>query len=217
MLLCNNNNLDNLDISYCTKLQQIYCGDNNLTELNLSGFQELNSLYCFNNSLPFLNLIDLDYLVNFNGVGQNVPLTLSKNNENNYTCEIVLNNPTFGNSSISYWEDILTSTNSNVSSTTFAVQTGNPSFELSGTMNFTYSDVSIFGKELSNSLIAYVENDKLLVSGLKIGEEWSVYTISGILVYKGVATKEEESFILKDTSGVYVVRSVHETVKVISD
>ena len=60
-----------------------------------------------------------------------------------------------------------------------------------------------------------MQNKGLLVSGLKIGEEWAVYTISGVLVFKGIATKEEESIILNVAKGVYVVKSRNEAVKVI--
>jgi hypothetical protein len=68
---------------------------------------------------------------------------LYKNEEGEYTCVISLNNPTFENSAISYADGILKSTDKNVIRSKFTIQTIGASFELSGTMNFNYSDVGI--------------------------------------------------------------------------
>jgi hypothetical protein len=230
------NNLTRLDVTYNTKLQRLDVGYNKLTELNVSKCPELLSLlcefnclttlnltynpnletlYCYNNNLTELDLRDLNNLTIFYGQNQSVPLSLVSDGNGDYTRAITLNTPTFGNSAISYREGILKSTGSSVSSTGFTVQTGKPGFELSGTMNFTYSDVNIFSNKLANSLIAYISNERLYVSGLKPGDKWSVYTVSGVLVYQGVAVHEEESIVLRNAGGIYIVRSGGRAVKVI--
>jgi hypothetical protein len=64
-----------------------------------------------------------------------------------YTHAISLNKPAFGSSFIGYSEGILKSTNNTVSSTSFEVQVNRETLKLSGTMNFSYSNVGINAQE----------------------------------------------------------------------
>jgi len=101
------------------------CKANRLTELDLTGSPNLGSM-------------------DFEGGNQNVSLTLSENETGEYTHSILLNNPTFGNSAISYWDGMLKSIDSTVTSSSFTVQTiGNSDCQLKGTMNLSYSILGI--------------------------------------------------------------------------
>ena len=165
----------------------------------------------------FKNLEDFYNLIDFEGDSQIPQLTLYKNETGNYSCEITLNNPIFAAYwAIRYSNGILTSTNNNIALTYFTVQTGNPNFILEGVMSFTYSDVNISKNIISNSIQAFISNEKLYISGLKFGEQFNVYTISGVLVYQGVAAQEEETVDLTGTQSIYVVISGKRTVKVIA-
>jgi uncharacterized coiled-coil protein SlyX len=162
---CDHNQLTKLDLTTCTQLKNLYCHDNQLTELDLTNCTQLQDLDCFNNQLTELDLINctqlqfllrcmnnrltkldltgLDKLYDFYGYNQNVSLTLHKNEEDTYSHSIVLNDPAFGNPTISYANGVLESADSTVASTSFVVQTGKLGFKLSGTMNFTYFMVGI--------------------------------------------------------------------------
>jgi len=161
ILICSRNNLTILDVTNCTQLQGFICSgnslnklgvpislldlacyENSLTELDITSCTQLRLLRCAQNSLTTLDLSKMVHYPLFDAREQNVPLTLHKGVEE-YTCPISLNNPTFGNSAISYSEEILKSTDSTVSSTSFSVQTGKSGYELSGTMHLSYSIVGI--------------------------------------------------------------------------
>lgn len=57
-LLCNDNNLSQLDVSKNTQLMQLNCSNNALTSLNLNVHTELQGLYCFGNQLTNLNIVN---------------------------------------------------------------------------------------------------------------------------------------------------------------
>ncbi|MCL2074599.1 MAG: T9SS type A sorting domain-containing protein [Marinilabiliaceae bacterium] len=143
-LTCWSNMLKQLDLTHCTELQDLQCEYNQLVELFLkTNNTNLHTLYCWDNKLSQLELNGMDNLIRYYGYAQFVQLTLT-GYDTNYTLEIPLNNPTFGNSAISYENGILKSSDSSVTSTTFVTQTGKPGFTLSGTMYFTYLDVEIY-------------------------------------------------------------------------
>ncbi len=65
LLLCNTNNLDNLNVSQNIALIHLNCGGNNLTNLDLSANTSLTILKCFANNLTTLNTSnnpDITYL-----------------------------------------------------------------------------------------------------------------------------------------------------------
>ena len=55
-LICDNNNLTSLPISFNTKLRTINCYDNNITSLDVSNCVELQRLICGSNNISSLNL-----------------------------------------------------------------------------------------------------------------------------------------------------------------
>ena len=138
---CYSNNLTELDVKNCTQLQTLDCSDNNLTEFDVSNCTQLQTLGCSKNRLSKLDLTGLDKLVSFGGNYQSPhPLTLYKNESEEYACAILLNNPTFESSAISYSDGVLKSTDTTVLYTPFTVQTNKEGFKLSGEVKFDYSD-----------------------------------------------------------------------------
>ncbi|MBQ9389693.1 MAG: leucine-rich repeat domain-containing protein, partial [Synergistaceae bacterium] len=55
-LVCEGNNLTDLDVSGCTDLQELSCGENQLATLNISGCTALRILDCSYNKLASLNV-----------------------------------------------------------------------------------------------------------------------------------------------------------------
>lgn len=175
-LYCQWGYLTKLDVTNCTQLQMLTCGDNRLTEIDLTNCDQLLSLNCqanlltklevtnctllqtlrcsFNNLME-LDLSGLDNLTIFEGDNQYPPeITLYKNETDEYTCSILLNNPIFESDAISYSNGILKSNNNTILYTMFTIQTNKDGFELSGEMKFIYSTVGIEETD-SSSLSVY--------------------------------------------------------------
>jgi hypothetical protein len=71
-----------------------------------------------------------------------------------------------------------------------------------------------FENDEKNPLKAWLENDRLYIAGLNIGEQWSVYTVTGKLVYQAVANSDIMS-VIPPIRGIYIIRSGSRTVKVV--
>ena len=67
--------------------------------------------------------------------------------------------------------------------------------------------------EPEKSLKAWMYDGQLYVSGLTAGTVWSVYSISGILIYQGVALENKDNIKLP-AQGIYIVQSGDNTIKV---
>jgi hypothetical protein len=59
-----------------------------------------------------------------------------------------------------------------------------------------------------------IQNGTLHVSGLTAGRTWSVYSISGAVIYQNIANGAETEIMLT-VCGVYIVKSEKDTVKVV--
>ena len=69
------------------------------------------------------------------------------------------------------------------------------------------------GEDLQETpLTAYVKNGRLYVRGLTEGKPWSVYSASGMLVYRSIATGDME--ISLNAQGVFIIQSEDRTLKV---
>ena len=79
----------------------------------------------------------------------------------------------------------------------------------------TVEGVGISEISQPNILKAYTQSGILYVSGLIVGETWSVYNVLGKLVYQGVATAEEANTPLP-VSGMYIIRSENRVAKVVN-
>jgi len=136
----NENQLTSLNISGLINLRELWLGNNQLTSLDVSGLTNLRMLSFPHNQLTSLDLTGIDHLdaTWFNASNQiPAPLTLTGAN-NNYTLEIDLNNPINLVHGLSYFGGILTSTSNTITTSPFAVETGNPNFTLSGTLTLNY-------------------------------------------------------------------------------
>ena len=62
------------------------------------------------------------------------------------------------------------------------------------------------------TLTAWTNNGILHISGLKKGEKWEVYTVSGTKVYEGIAIRTKHVFPVKQ-KGIYIIRQGNKAVK----
>ena len=68
--------------------------------------------------------------------------------------------------------------------------------------------------EPATPLRAWIRNRLLHVEGLSAGEVWSVYSVSGALVYRNIATGEEADIPLH-AQGTYIVNTGGRTIRVV--
>ena len=155
-LWCSGNSLTELDVTDCTQLNYLVCSENKLTELKVTNCTAMQTMYCYDNNLTALDLTGCYKLNTFNGSSQRRLNTLYENETGDYTCNISLNNPTFGNNAISYSSGILKSSNITVDYTSFSVKTNKEGFELSGKLLLNYYGVQMYDPyavEVINNLI----------------------------------------------------------------
>ena len=84
------------------------------------------------------------------------------------------------------------------------------------TKDFTIVVNGVTGSpELSSAtpLCVWIRGELLHVTGLAIGELWSVYSVSGVLIYQSIAASGEADISL-GVPGVYVVQSGKNAVKI---
>jgi hypothetical protein len=62
-------------------------------------------------------------------------------------------------------------------------------------------------------LTAYIKGGRLFVRGLNEGKLWSVYSATGMLVYRGISTADEMDIPL-NAQGMFIIQSEERTVKV---
>jgi hypothetical protein len=87
----------------------------------------------------------------------------------------------------------------------------------SGVITATQHDPTTANGELNienGELKAWIQNGVLHVSGLKAGDTWSLYNLSGILLHRVAATDSKAQFPLPEL-GLYLIVSGGKTVKVI--
>jgi hypothetical protein len=80
------------------------------------------------------------------------------------------------------------------------------------TVTHTVLPVGIGDIPQAKALKAWTQNGRLHVSGLTAGKPWSVYNISGAIVYHGMAGSDEADVRLS-VRGVYIVQSGDRVVK----
>ncbi|MCL2167998.1 MAG: choice-of-anchor J domain-containing protein [Lentimicrobiaceae bacterium] len=69
-------------------------------------------------------------------------------------------------------------------------------------------------KNENNPLVAWINNDRLYISGLNIGENLDLYSVMGQLVYQGVVHSDMMSINL-NVRGVFIIKSGNRVVKVV--
>ena len=185
-LQCNNNLLTVLDVSGLVNLETFSCGNNEFTALNVSGLEKLQRFWCDNNYLTELDLTGLNSLDEFEGENQSVSLTL-KGSGTNYTAAIALNSPTptIFAAGITYNSGILTSNSKTIASSDFEVQTGLAGKTLSGTLNFTYEEISGISEIESASVKIYpnpVKDELKIESGDLTIKKVEILDVTGKVV-----------------------------------
>ena len=83
----------------------------------------------------------------------------------------------------------------------------------SKSISVTHLPNSVIVNEI-NPLKTWVSNDMLYIDGLKVGDDWRIYSVIGSLVLNGVAHNETVRVKL-DTHGVYILQSGNHVVKVV--
>jgi uncharacterized protein YjdB len=78
---------------------------------------------------------------------------------------------------------------------------------------FTTKSLTAAERAPQSSLKAWTQGETLHVKGLQAGQPWSLYSISGAMIYHGVALDSEAAVILP-ARGVYIIRSGDNTIKV---
>jgi hypothetical protein len=78
----------------------------------------------------------------------------------------------------------------------------------------TTTGIDVVGANNYSPLQAWTANGTLYISGLTAGEAFSVYNITGVLLYQGVATADKAEIPLSGR-GVYIIRSGDKTIKVV--
>jgi hypothetical protein len=63
-------------------------------------------------------------------------------------------------------------------------------------------------------LTAWAQNGILHINGLTVGELWSIYNLSGVLIYRNLATDHEATIRLPDR-GIYIIKSGNQTMKIV--
>ena len=81
------------------------------------------------------------------------------------------------------------------------------------TVEYDPSGIENIGNQ---TLKAYASNGILYVSGLTAGQLWSVYSITGALIYQGTADCIEARYALPLHRGIYIVESAGRTVKILT-
>jgi len=72
-------------------------------------------------------------------------------------------------------------------------------------------------QNVDSSLSAWINDEGFLnVKGLSPGKQWSVYNVTGALVYRGIATVREENIKITD-KGMYIIESENKTIRVVID
>jgi len=92
-----------------------------------------------------------------------------------------------------------------------------PAFDVTVVATFEYTGVTTGIDETSQTkaLRAWVQNGALHVDGLTEGKPWSVYNISGSLIYQNIADSNEAEISLP-VRGMYIVTSEKVSVKVMN-
>jgi len=213
-LYCGNNNLTELNLTNCGKLRELYCNDNHISKLDLSNCKDIDELVCRYNHLYELDVSGLSNLRYLDASNQSVWLTLKENAAGEYTTAISLNNPSFGDTAIIYSDGVLKSMDTTVTSTSFVVETNKEGYTLSGTINFTYSMLSVKQPEKIPLKIypnPTTETVTLDFSGVATGIEnirpIELYSLNGQLLQTQPVTSETTTISLAGLAkGTYILK-----------
>ena len=115
--------------------------------------------------------------------------------------------------SVGVYEVELTASNGYIPPTSATETTKNSD----ATLIFTLTVTEYTGNFIleSNSLKAWTNNGVVYVNGLTPGKPWSLYSVTGVLIYKGIAKSETENYPSLQSRGIYIITHENKTTKVI--
>ena len=210
-LACYGNKLTKLDITSCKKLERLSFGRNLLTELDVTHSERWTILNGNYNCLTGLDLSKFGFITEFEVDDQNVSLTLHENETGNYTYPILLNNPSFSNSVISYTEGLLTSTDASVDNSDFEVMVGTSlANKLRGTMHFNYIPLSIKTPENIQSGVYPNPVKDIFYIEFETFNHVILYDMQGKAVLNQIANNKTGISISHLPKGVYIVNAISE-------
>ncbi|MCL2074101.1 MAG: putative Ig domain-containing protein [Marinilabiliaceae bacterium] len=99
---------------------------------------------------------------------------------------------------------------------TFTVRATNNIDTDTKTLSINIRNVGIDGNSQPQTLTAWFQNNELHINGLIINEKWSIYNISGVLIYEEIAEKSITNHKLQITTGIYIIRQGNRVVKVVN-
>jgi hypothetical protein len=67
----------------------------------------------------------------------------------------------------------------------------------------------------SNPLKAWMRDGTLHIEGLTKGKVWSIYSLSGTLIYRSIATSAKADVQLSTPAGVYIIQSEDKRIKLV--
>jgi hypothetical protein len=111
-----------------------------------------------------------------------------------------------------YYYVVVTNTNNNATGTKTATTTSN----VATTVVNPASSIADAETDDGLSLQAWVSNGIIHIKGLIIGENYSIYNISGQLIFQGIATADMvrvENCCPKN--GAYIIRQDNQSVKIV--
>ena len=223
-LECWGNQLTALNVSGCTKLKELRCSFNKLTALNVSECTNLKKIWCRENQLISIDLGGLN-LEHWDYVDQTVSLTLYRSG-NKYEFTIPLNNPTFSDSKITYASGKITSTDEAVYRTNFTVETNLSGKQLSGKINFTYSEntppTGIAVTESITTLRVYPNptNRQLIIKNGQLtieNTEYQIFSVVGQVLLQGQLGQEGQIDVSNLANGMYFLKIGNKTVRFLKD
>ena len=83
------------------------------------------------------------------------------------------------------------------------------------TITATYRIIVANGNIETSALKAWTQNGILYINGLTPGEPWSVYNLTGSLIYTGIATDSETTLTLPGR-GIYILKNSNFVAKIIN-
>jgi len=81
-------------------------------------------------------------------------------------------------------------------------------------MNLTYSQTGI-SDNLTNSLVAFIQDETIFIKGLKEGETLNIYNNTGVKLYEGTSMNTETEIYLPGVNGIFIVQFGNRVVKLI--
>ncbi|MCL2072549.1 MAG: putative Ig domain-containing protein [Marinilabiliaceae bacterium] len=98
----------------------------------------------------------------------------------------------------------------------FTVKAENAAGSDSKEFTIKITNLGIDGNSQQQTLTAWLQNNELHINGLIINQKWSIYNVSGVLIYEEIANKPFSNYKFQITNGIYIIRQGSRVVKVVN-